>query len=198
VVSLGTLSNPLKISGLLSSFGNNVQTDLSLKNASRLYSLTKGIGDGNVASIGLADAGNQYVTTGNMNGQSVVLPKAGLFKYDAIQQYIRAQLKDPYILQEKAKVAILNGTLIPGKATARADELKSYGYNVVSVGNAPSSGWTQTTLVDITHKKKFTKNYLERRLGTVAADSLSDSTIPTNGADFVIIIGSNEATPAIH
>jgi polyisoprenyl-teichoic acid--peptidoglycan teichoic acid transferase len=196
VVSLGTLSNPVKISGLLNSFGNNVQTDLSLKNAQRLYTLTKGIKDADTNSVGLADGANQFVTTGNINGQSVVLPKAGLFKYDAIKQYIRIQLKDPFIIKENAKVLVLNGTLLPNLATNKADELKSYGYNVTGAGNTPASGWTQTQLIDLSHgKKKYTKHYLEQRLGVTASTVMPDNTIQTNGANFVIIIGTDEATP---
>jgi LCP family protein required for cell wall assembly len=198
VVNLGTLSNPLKISKLISSFGNNVQTDLSLNNASRLYNLTKGIKENSIASLSLAEPTNPLVTTGNVNGQSVVLPKSGLFDYKAIQDYVRSQLKDPYIMRERAKIMILNGTLTPGLASTRADELKSFGYNVTSVGNAPSSGWLQTTLIDVTHKNKYTKNYLEQRLGVEAADSLNDKTIATNGADFVMIIGSNEVNTSLH
>jgi hypothetical protein len=177
----------------MGAFGNNVQTDLSMSNASRLYSILKGVDDTNVKSLSLAEQGSSLVTTGNINGQSVVLPKAGLFHYAAIQDYLRSQLKDPYIMKEQAKILILNGTEIPGLATVKADELKSYGYNIVSTANAPGSGWTQTTLVDLTHHNKYTKNYLEKRLDTKAVSSLSDKTIQTNGADFVIIIGSNEA-----
>jgi polyisoprenyl-teichoic acid--peptidoglycan teichoic acid transferase len=194
VANVGTFSNPVKISGLLNAFGDNVQTDLSIKNAQRLYSILKKVDDTNIASISLADANAAYVTTGNINGQSVVLPKAGLFKYGEIQTYIRSQLKDPYIVKEKAKILVLNGTLLPGLATTKATELSSYGYNVFKTGNTPNSGWTQTTLVDVTHKKKYTKNYLEQRFNQKAASKLADSTIPTNGADFVIIIGSNEAS----
>jgi LCP family protein required for cell wall assembly len=197
VVSAGTLSNPMKISGLINSFGDNVQTDLSLKNAQRLYSIVKGIKGSDINSIGLTDTtggANSYVTTGNINGQSVVLPKDGLFKYDSIHQYMRTQLKDPFIIKEKAKVLVLNGTLIPNLATAKADELKTYGYNVVGVGNTPSTGYTQNLLTDLSHgKKKFTKHYLEQRLDLRASDSLPDESIQANGADFVIIIGNNEA-----
>ncbi|MEK7059214.1 MAG: LCP family protein [Patescibacteria group bacterium] len=218
--SLGTLSNPLKLSGLLNSFGDNIQTDLSIKNASRLFSILQGVDDAKVNSIGLAGsaalasgtpriaatpgaaattaATTPYVTSGNVNGQSVVLPKAGLFKYGDIQQYVRGQLKDPYILKEKAKIIVLNGTLLPGLATVRADELKSYGYNVFQVGNTTNGGWTTTTLVDLTHKKKYTKNYLEKRFGIRAARSLADTSIATNGADFAIIIGSDEATSTVN
>ncbi len=43
IVSLGTLSNPLKLSHLINSFGDNVDSDLSVKNAQRLYELIKDI-----------------------------------------------------------------------------------------------------------------------------------------------------------
>jgi LCP family protein required for cell wall assembly len=191
---LGTLSNPMKISGLLSAFGNNVSTDLSLSNANRLYSIIKKVGDADTTSAGLGDQGNNLITTQNMNGQSVVVPKAGMFNFTAIQSYTRSQLKDPYILKEHAKVLVLNGTTVPGLASKKSDELKSYGYNVIGAANTPNAAWSSTTLVDLTHRYKYTKNYLENRLGQSASSSLSDTTIPTNGADFVIIIGSDEAS----
>jgi LCP family protein required for cell wall assembly len=200
VETLGTISNPFKLSGLLNVFGNNVDTDLSINDASRLYSLLKGVGGNKITSVGLDNSdtpgATPYVTTGNINGQSIVLPKAGLFQYGDIQQFVRTQLKDPFILKENAKVFVLNGTMLPGLASTKADELKSYGYNVVKVANTPSSGWSQTTLVDLTHgKDKYTKHYLEQRFNVSAVTSLSDTSIPTNGADFVIIIGSDEAQP---
>ena len=195
VDSVGTLSNPLKLSGLLNAFGNNVQTDLSLNSANRLYGIMKQVTDATTTSVSLADGANPLVTTGNVNGQSIVLPKAGLFKYTAIQDYVHTQLKDPYITKENAKIRVLNGTLIPGVATTKADELKAYGYNVVGTANTPNSGWTSTILVDLTHgKDKYTSNYLQKHYGVKALTAMPDDTIPTNGADFVIIIGSNEAT----
>jgi len=200
IETLGTISNPLKLSGLLDAFGNNVQTDLSLGNASRLYNILKGVDASKVNSIGLDNTAIPgsvpYVTTGNINGQSIVLPKAGLFQYADIQQFIRSQLKDPYILKENAKIFVLNGSSTPSLASTKATELQSYGYNVVKVGNTPVSGWTKTTLVDLSHgKDKYTEHYLEQRLNVTATTHLADTTIPTNGADFVIIIGSDEVNP---
>jgi len=194
VATVGTLSNPVKLSGLLNAFGDNVATDLSLSNAQRLYGIVKDIDNAKVSSVSLADPNQPLVTTGNMNGLSIVLPKEGLFKYDLIQEFVRGQLKDPYLMREKAKILVLNGTTLSGVATKKAEQLKSYGYNVIGVGNTPNSGWTQTTLVDLTKTKKYTKNYLEQRFGQTAATELADSTINTQGADFVVIIGSNEAT----
>jgi LCP family protein required for cell wall assembly len=195
VNTLGTLSNPIKLSGLMKTFGNNVQTDFSVKDASRLYSIAKGIPDAKTVSLGLSEAPNNYFTTGNLAGQSITLPAAGLFNYKDIQQFVRTQLKDPYIMKENAKIVILNGTGNAGFAATKADELKTYGYNVVSTGNAPNANWLQTTLVDMRHgNKKYTKRYLEQRLGATATNQLPDSTIQTNGADFVIILGSDATT----
>jgi hypothetical protein len=196
VDTLGTLSNPLKISGLISAFGSNVSTDLSLSNASRLYGILKKVTDGHITSLGLADPPNQYVTTGNMNGQSIVLPKAGLFNYGPIQTFVRTQLKDPYILRENARILVLNGTTLPGVASTKADELKSYGYNIIGASNAPTSSYGASYLVDLSHgKKKYTAHYLEQRFNLNTTHTLPDPGIQAGGADFVIILGSDEATP---
>jgi LCP family protein required for cell wall assembly len=195
--TLGTLSNPLKISGLMSALGNNVSTDLSLDNANRLYSIMRRIPDTSISSVGLADQDHQYVSTGNMNGQSIVLPKSGLFNYKDIQTFVRSQLKDPYIVRENAKILVLNGSTQEGLATTKANELKSYGYNVVGVGNAPTTAYGTTTLVKLSAgRNKYTAHYLERRLNVTAANRMPDTTIQTNGADFVIILGSDEANPS--
>jgi LCP family protein required for cell wall assembly len=195
VETAGTLSNPLKLASLMNTFGNNVQTDLSLKDAQRLYSIVKGIPDTKTTSLSLAGAPNNYFTTGTMAGQSITLPVAGLFNYNDIQTFIRGQLKDPYILKENAKVIVLNGTSAAGLATTKTNELKSYGYDVIASGNAPTNDVLQTSVVDLTHgKDKYTKNYLEQRFGVTATTTLPDNSIQTNGADFVIILGSDEAT----
>jgi LCP family protein required for cell wall assembly len=194
VATMGTLGSPKKMAGLMGAFGNNVHTDLSLNNATRLYRLLRTVNSDKINSISLADAGTSYVSGGNIAGQSVVLPKAGLFKYDEIREFIRNKLRDPYLIKENSRIAILNGTEVAGLAAIKANELKSFGYNVSYLGNTPNPGWTATILVDMTHKGKFTKHYLEDRLGVTASDSLSDSTIKTGGADFVIILGSDALT----
>jgi hypothetical protein len=88
---------------------------------------------------------------------------------------------------------ILNGTNTPGLATNVANELKTYGYNISGVANTQASGWSQTTLVNLTHgKDPYTQHYLEQRFNVKAVSQLPPNTISTNDADFVIIIGSNE------
>jgi LCP family protein required for cell wall assembly len=197
IVSLGTLSNPLKLSHLINSFGNNVDSDLSVKNAQRLYGFIKEISSSGTGSVGFDSGNNPLVTTGNIDGQSVVLPKAGLFRYGDIHRFIKLHLRDPFLVQEKANVLVLNGTLIPDLAAKQAKELKKYGYNVSGVGNTPSAGWKKTRLIDLSGgSKKRTRNALEQNIGVTAATKMPDQTIQTNGADFVIIVGSDETVPA--
>lgn len=192
ILSLGTFSNPLKVSQLLSAFGDNVVTDLSINDAMRLYSLAKQISNTNVQSIGLADPPNNFVTTDSMNGLSVVRPTAGFYNYTAIQNFVRNALRDGFIAKENAQVMVLNGTGTPGLATQVATTLKSYGYSVGTVADAPTHTYSKTVLVDLTKGvDKYTKHYLEQRFGVTAVGKLPDSTIQPGSAKFVIILGSN-------
>ena len=190
VLSLGTFANPVKISQLTDAFGNHVQTNMSVSEVLRLYELGKDIPSSSVASVGLADAPNNYVTTDNINGVSLVRPRAGVDDFSEIQSYIRNALKDGFIANENATVAVYNGTETPGLATRKSKELKSYGYNVSIVADAPTKNYSKTILVDLRNgQKKYTRHYLEQRLGVTAVGSMPDNSINAGNADFVIILG---------
>lgn len=194
VMSAGTYSNPAKISSLMDNLGNHVQTNFSLQDLTRLHQLGKEIDQSKISSIGLADPPNNYLITSNIGGQSVVVPRAGIGNFREIQSYLRNTLKDSFIRNENASVTVLNGTNTTGLATTKADELKSYGYNVGTVGNAPTRNYQKTILVDLRGgSKKYTKNYLEKRFGVSAVGSLPDGSIQPGTADFVIILGSDQA-----
>lgn len=196
VFSAGTYGNPLKISQLMSDFGNHINTNLTLNEVKRLYEIGNEIPSNKIASVGLADPPNDYVTTGMIHGQSVVYPKAGLDNYKDIKFFVRNRLKDGYLADENATVAIYNGTNIAGLAGRTSDDLKSYGYNISTVADAPKKGTQTTIVVDLRNgAKKYTKRYLENRFKTTATTSLpADYRINPGNADFVIILGQNEQT----
>jgi LCP family protein required for cell wall assembly len=196
VFSAGTYGNPLKISQLMSDFGNHIRTNLSLDEVKRLYEIGNQIPSNKIASVGLADPPNNYVTTGMIYGQSVVYPRAGLDNYKEIQHFVRNRLKDGFLADENATVAIYNGTNIAGLATRTSDDLKSYGYNISKVGDSPTKGVQKTIVVDLRNgTKKYTKRYLENRFSTTATASVpANSQINPGMADFVIILGQNEQT----
>jgi len=196
IFTLGTLSSPAKISGLLDTFGSNVVTDLSLSNVSRLMTIMKKIPEASIVSVGLTDADSNFLTTDMVSGQSVVVPRAGTYDYTAIQNFVRNKLKDGYLAKENAKVLVLNGTSEVGLADSVSTTLKSYGYNVVGTGDAPTQTYTKTTIVDLSKgKNKYTLNYLKKRYsGAKITTTLPDKTIQTQNADFVIILGEDETT----
>lgn len=195
VLSAGTFSNPSKISGLLDTLGDRVETNFNIQDLTRIYQLGKEIDQSKITSIGLADPPNNYVVTDNIGGQSVVVPRAGVGNFNEIKGYLRNQLKDSFIRNENASIAVLNGTETAGLATKKADELKSFGYNITAIDNAPTRAYNKTVIVDLrSGAKKYTKNYLEKRFGVTTVGTLPDTTIAPGTADFVIILGNDQAS----
>jgi LCP family protein required for cell wall assembly len=195
ILSAGTYTNPVKISQLMSAFGDHISTDFSVSDSLRLAQIVKEVGPTNIKSLGLADPPNNFVRTGTINGLSVVIPTAGVGDYTAIQNYIRNTMKDPYLAKENAAISVFNGTTVPGLAGSMGDKLKSYGYNVATVASAPTSDYQTTTIIDVSGgKKPFTKNYLEKRLGVKATTQSPDPNLSTTGADFVVILGQDAST----
>ena len=194
VLSSSTLSNPKKLYDLMGTFSSNMRTDLNgLDEVKRLFEIGKNIGQDKIVSVSLADD-PILVTTDFVSGQSIVRPIAGLNEYGDIHTFVRNTLRDARLKQENSRVVILNGTTTAGLATAREKELKSYGYNIVSVDNAPTSDYVKSRLISLNpEKNKFTENYLTKRLG-LNAENVTIEGIPTaDKADFVIILGSDEA-----
>ncbi len=189
VLSTGTLANPLRINQLMSDFSGQLSTDFSANEMLRLYDLAKEISGDKVVSVGLDD----YVTGDWINNLSVQKPKKGLFDYSEIQNYVRNIMRDSFLKKEDARIVILNGTSVPGLATKKSEELKSFGYHVVSVGDAPTDTYANTVLVDLrSGVNKYTLSYLQKRLRVQAVSAVPDATIDVSEADFVIILGASE------
>ena len=191
ILTIGTFSNPNTVSKLIDALGNNVSVNATLGEIMRMYEITKDIPSSSIATIGLTDETNPLVTTGNVNGQSIVQPRAGLTDFSDIQSFVRNALRDPFLKSENASIAVLNGSGVDNLATQKANELKSYGYNVTIIDSAPTSDYQKTLIFDNTNgAKKFTKNYLEKRLGaTVSTDPIPEGIVAQ--ADFVVVLGAD-------
>lgn len=195
--SVGTFSNPVKISNLLSSLGSNVFTDFSVNDMSRLYQILKKIPSNSISSLDLVTPPNDYLTTGTIGTASVVEPKAGLYDYTAIQNYVRNVLRDSFLAKENASIAVYNATDTDGLASKESTTLKSFGYTITTVGNtAQVTNPATTMVVDLSKgKDPYTRHYLEERFNVTAATSVPPSAgiTPPAGTDFVIILGKDVA-----
>lgn len=194
VFSLGTFSNPVKVSQLMDSFGSRVSTNLSIPDdVSKLYTLGQEIDASKIKSLSLVDEPDVLIQGGSdFTLGSIQVPVAGIYNYTEIQQFVRNKLKDGFIRKENPNVVVLNGTAVGGLATQKADVLKGYGYNVSKIDDAPDKNTTSTILVDVTGSKKYTKRYLELRYKTTAVSKLPEGVTVPEGVDFVIILGQNE------
>lgn len=195
VLSLGTFSNPAKVSNLLSAVGGNVFSDLSLTNLKPFYNLAARIPPYDITSLDLASSPGNLVKTGNVNGLSVVYPVTGVFDYSQVTPYIGASLRDGYMAKENAIVTVYNATTTFGLATKTGDILRGVGYRVTKVDNAGKAiNPATTTIVDLSGgKNKYTRHYLEMRYKTTAVSDLPKEfgIKPPAGADFVIILGKD-------
>jgi len=192
ITSASTFTNPVKVSKLMDAFGDHVSTDMSLNDAMRLVDIGKKIGS-NFESVDLANPAKPLVSTGMIGNQSVVMPVAGVGNYSQINALVRNKLKDGYIVKENAKITILNGTVTPGLAAEKAAALKTYGYNIGEVTDAPTQDYDKTIIVDLSKgKKKYTKNYLEKRFDVKTQRDMPEGLEKPNGVSFVIILGQNE------
>ena len=186
-LTLGTLSNPAAIDGLLNAFGDNVYSDMSTQAATKLYGIMKKINDTQIGSIGLTDEPHKLVTTDHVGTTSVVRPVAGFDNYTDIQAYVRSQLLDGYIVKEHAPITVLAPTDAGAQTTAGF--LKSYGYNVTTTA-ATTAAITTPTVVDLSHDTDpFTLHYLQVRFGVKAVTQLpAGVTLTDPTAKFVIMV----------
>jgi len=190
--SAGTLANPVAVSNILDALGNNVRTSFSASEVKTLINLANEIPDASIKSISLVETGHAVMTTGNINGQSTVIPKAGNYDFSEIQSYIRSKLpKAGGEVSESAKVVVLNGSDMSGLAGKKATELENAGIENVSTGDTPTSAaYGDFVWYDLSEgkaPKTLTK------LKTILGKEATGTALPTgvqSDADFVIIVGN--------
>ena len=191
-VSAGVLANPAKINGLIGAIGNNVKTDFSLSEVHRLYDITKNISGNNIQSVGLnqVNGKNLLASYGAPDGESALVPAAGVDNYSAIQAYIRQLTSSDPVVREGAQVVVLNGTGVNGLANKMAARLRAKNLLVTSVGDSPLPTQANTLIIDTSQgKKPNTSTVLTKLVGK----PVSQNTYGLNyDADFIIILGTDQ------
>jgi len=192
-VSAGTISNPAKLTKLSDAIGNNVKTDFKLPEVRRLYDLTKNTN--NIKSLSLNDDNGvsllrSYATP---RGQSALIPAAGIDNWYEIQSFVNRQTSSNPIVQEAAKVVVLNGTTTDGLATRYKKQLNGQKILVSKVSDAAGAHAASSIIDNSGGKKPATKAALIKMFGNHVI-----TVNPYAGvydADFIVIIG-NDKIPA--
>ncbi|HEX6258365.1 MAG TPA: LCP family protein [Candidatus Saccharimonadales bacterium] len=186
--SAGTLANPAAVSGLLDTLGKNVRTNFEAKEIRTLVDVARDMPQKAITTLSLDDEKNPLLTTGNVNGQSIVRPLLGLYDFSAIHQFVQLKLSNDPVIKEAARVDVLNGSGVPGAAQVEADKLKAKNYKIGAVGNAPTGQYAPIQIYQKNDKKPGTAKKLEQLYGVKIINSGLPAGI-TSTADFVIIVG---------
>jgi len=185
IFSVGTLANPIKIAELLEAAGRHVRTNLQVPgDLLRLNEIGQNIPANKILSAEIVS----YLSNAG-DGSTDYIPRSGDF--GEIQKYVRSIFTDGLIKKEAATVDIINGSGQASLAKTQADLLRSYGYVINQVSDAPTSDYVATKLYDLSGgSAPFTRRYLEQRFNTLAVNN----SLPTglsSQAKFVIILGKD-------
>jgi hypothetical protein len=173
--------------------GNNVRTNIDSDEIKSFISLTKDIKPANIHQLTLVDKTKPLVTTGNLNGVSIVRPIKGVYDFSDIKAYVLANVTGDTTALENATIDVRNGSGVAGTAQKEADKLTAQGLSVDKVGNVPAGTYAPVSLYDQSAgKKPGTKAKLERILGVKSIVGPLPTGV-TSTDDFVIIVGTNGA-----
>lgn len=190
--SAGFLANPIKVTQLLDSLGNNVRSNFDASEIKTLIDVAKNTPSTSIHSLSIIDQDPAILTTGaGPNGASVVKPVAGLYSYAGLKSFVKAQLSgDGAVLKEAAVVDVLNGTDTPGLAQTKADMLAAEGLKIGKVTNAPEGTYSSVKLYDLSKgAKPASKKKLEKLLNVTTTTEPAPASISSSGASFVVIVG---------
>jgi LCP family protein required for cell wall assembly len=199
VFSTGVLANPIKLSKLFDSLGRNVKADMQLSEVRRLNDLLKDVDNGKIKSYGLDDInGKNYLTNyRTSSGQSALVPAAGVDDFTEIKQVLRRLMSTNKVVQEEAKVVVLNGTKQYGLASKNETLLADRNISVTMIADAKTM--TSSTYIisnkTATTKKAATLKALKALYGTHVTTSNPYATLYKD-ADFIVVLGQDQVATA--
>ena len=188
-LSAGVLTNPVRVNEILHAIGDNLNTNMQTDELQQLIKMSKDLDTTNIITKVLDTAPDSPLTGGQIDERGyIITPKDGDYTYKSLQRIAHEIFTDPYLAKEKSTIEIRNATAKPNLGSSVSATLKSYGYNVVKVGNNPKKELF-TELIDYSRgKNPFTQSFLEKRFSLKARQAFPE---PGTTAQFVIILGAD-------
>ena len=199
VMTASVISNPLKIGQLLDAVGNNVTTDMQLDEIESLYALTKNINDAAIQSVNINNLNGGSTTMlanyATPNGQSALIPAAGIDNFTQIQTAIAKLFSDNPLVKESASVVLLNGGNLIGLARAESQVLSTKGVTVSAAADASATIASNEIIDNSGGKDPATKQLLEQLYGSnVVTNAKLSADYP--GANFIVVFGTSQTMPS--
>jgi hypothetical protein len=191
------LANPIKLSKLFDSLGKNVKTDMQLSEVRRLNDLLKNVNNSKIKSFGLDDINgkNYLMNYRTSSGQSALVPAAGLDNFTDIKQILRKLMSTSKVVQEDAKVVVLNGTTQYGLASKNKTLLENRNMTVTAIADAKSTAASTFIISSPNTKKVATLAALKALYGTHVTSTNPYTTLYKD-ADFIVVLGQDQVATA--
>ena len=180
---------------IINAVGDNLTMNFEMSELKTGMHLLESFDLDSIRQIPLWDDSTNYMTFGNRDGISYVIPTAGFGVYGPLQAYVSQQLKSNPAEREGSVIIVYNGTGEAGIAAQEQEILAEKGFPVKEVANAPEGEYKYTQDVEIYDAseglKPETKKALEKYYGLEMKpmESLPNG-IPPIGYDFIIVLGS--------
>jgi LCP family protein required for cell wall assembly len=167
-----TLLSPQKLSAIFDLLDKSIETNMSIWQAIKIANMVKDTGDSKIYRITLDDAPDSLLEPGfTEDGQWILQPKDGNF--DTLARQFNNIFNTGTLVEEDAKIEILNGTATNGLAYWTAVHLEKLGYDISRYGNADTQDYQRTVIYDLANRdKKKTLNWLKEDLGAYVSKSI--------------------------
>jgi len=179
--------NIRKIAQIINTLSDNIKMDLQISEIEELTKIIRNIDKNKISMKVIDDDVGGLVYADRIDEMYVLLPNDKTLK--EVHDFVRQYFKDPFIVSEDARIVVKNGTKQNGLANNLANELTSFGYNVIETSNAEDRDYSQTFIYDYSGgKKKFTVNFLGEKLNDAPIIELNSE---NEGCDIEIIVGDD-------
>ncbi len=203
VLSPAVLLSPGKLNKIIQTFQDNVETNLTFWEMTKLARFAPDVSTDNIHLTVLDSSPDSPLYETNINGAYVLLPKRDDWSQvrEIAANIYSAEADDSSTIKslaaEPVRIEIQNGTSVAGLAFQTSQMLMSAGFDVRQIGNADSKGYEQTIIYDLTEGKKaeelaILKDFLEADVsmsatGWIFADEVvpRELTIATPGEDLI-------------
>lgn len=190
MASDGTFNNFEKMLRIIESLGDNLRTNITTSEVKSVAATFKKISsqfsDSTINSISLVEV----TKTGNMDGQSVVLPRAGFENYTEVKKHVQRQANgNQELTKESASVTVLNGSDVAGIAQKLADRLTEQGFTVRQIANAPENISTKGLIFQKAGADKPKSYEFLKRTYQLETDIGQSARYTNYNSDLVVVIG---------
>lgn len=183
--SVGTFSNPRKVTELINVLGQHIRTDIQVSEIPRFAELAKDVGSNSIVSKSL-DTQSPGTPLRALNDQvlgQIIVPKLGANNFSEVHSFVQKVFQEPFIVKEQATITVINSSGDSTQLEEIVQTLKDAGYRVTSSTN--STATQRNTTVSENRDKPFTVSLLKRRLNAETVRNKNSTT------DIEIIIGTD-------